>query len=138
MKIERIVVYQVDLPLHEGDYNWSGGKSVSVFDSTIVRVETDTSVVGHGEVCPLDDLAAHIFLTAKNISQAIRSICNPDAISHLSDDDIHRKGYNLMEHYKFHIIPRFDDDKVRIDWGNPEDPGLETRVGYANKIKALM
>ncbi len=53
MKIERIVVYQVDLPLHEGDYNWSGGKSVSVFDSTIVRVETDTGVVGHGEVCPL-------------------------------------------------------------------------------------
>ena len=85
-----------------------------------------------------DDLAAHIFLTAKNISEAIRNICNPDAITHLSDDDIHRKGYNLMEHYKFHIIPRFDDDKVRIDWGNPEDPGLETRVGFANKIKALL
>ena len=85
-----------------------------------------------------DDLAAHIFLTAKNISEAIRSICNPDAITHLSDDDIHRKGYNLMEHYKFHIIPRFDNDKVRIDWGNPEDPGLKTRVVYANKIEALL
>ena len=85
-----------------------------------------------------DDLAAHIFLTVKNISKAIRDICNPDAITHISDDDIHRKGYNLMEHYKFHIIPRFDNDKVRINWGNPEDPGLETRGGYARGIRALL
>jgi cis-L-3-hydroxyproline dehydratase len=53
MKISHIAAYQVDLPLHEGSYRWSGGKSVEVFDSTIVRVETDTGVVGHGEVCPL-------------------------------------------------------------------------------------
>ena len=53
MKISRIAAYQVDLPLHEGAYNWSGGKSVAVFDSTVVRVETDDGVVGHGEVCPL-------------------------------------------------------------------------------------
>ena len=85
-----------------------------------------------------DDLAAHIFLTVKNISEAIRNICNPDAITHISDDDIHHKGYNLMEHYKFHIIPRFDNDKVRIDWGNPQDPGLKTRIEYASKIRALL
>jgi L-alanine-DL-glutamate epimerase-like enolase superfamily enzyme len=53
MKIERVAVYQIDLPLHEGSYKWSGGKSVEVFDSTIVRIETDEGVVGHGEVCPL-------------------------------------------------------------------------------------
>ena len=53
MKITRIAAYQVDLPLREGSYQWSGGKSVEVFDSTIVRVETDTGLVGHGEVCPL-------------------------------------------------------------------------------------
>jgi hypothetical protein len=29
MKIKRIRAYQVDLPLHEGSYKWSGGKSVS-------------------------------------------------------------------------------------------------------------
>ncbi len=53
MKIRKISAYKVDLPLHEGSYKWSGGKSVSVFDSTIVRVETDEGIVGHGEVCPL-------------------------------------------------------------------------------------
>lgn len=53
MKITRIAAFQVDLPLHEGSYKWSGGKSVSVFDSTIIQVETDSGLVGHGEVCPL-------------------------------------------------------------------------------------
>ncbi len=53
MRIRRISAYQVDLPLHEGSYKWSGGKSVDVFDCTIVRVETDTDHIGWGEVCPL-------------------------------------------------------------------------------------
>lgn len=53
MKITRVSVYQVDLPLKEGSYNWSGGKSVSVFDSTIVGIETDEGITGWGEVCPL-------------------------------------------------------------------------------------
>jgi L-alanine-DL-glutamate epimerase-like enolase superfamily enzyme len=53
MKIARIFAHRVELPLHEGAYKWSGGKSVSVFDSTIVGVETDTGLVGFGEVCPL-------------------------------------------------------------------------------------
>jgi L-alanine-DL-glutamate epimerase-like enolase superfamily enzyme len=53
MKITRIFAHRVELPLHEGSYKWSGGKSVSVFDSTIVGVETDTGLVGYGEVCPL-------------------------------------------------------------------------------------
>ena len=53
MKISKISVFQVDLPLHEGSYNWAGGKSVQVFDSTVVRIETDDGITGHGEVCPL-------------------------------------------------------------------------------------
>ena len=53
MKISKISVFQVNLPLHEGSYNWAGGKSVKVFDSTVVRVETDEGITGHGEVCPL-------------------------------------------------------------------------------------
>jgi L-alanine-DL-glutamate epimerase-like enolase superfamily enzyme len=53
MRIRRIAAWQVDLPLHEGSYKWSGGKSVTVFDSTVVAVETDVGLVGYGEVCPL-------------------------------------------------------------------------------------
>ncbi|TWT73151.1 cis-3-hydroxy-L-proline dehydratase [Allorhodopirellula solitaria] len=53
MKISRISAYRVELPLIEGSYKWSGGKSVTVFDSTVVAVETDEGLVGYGEVCPL-------------------------------------------------------------------------------------
>jgi L-alanine-DL-glutamate epimerase-like enolase superfamily enzyme len=53
MKIVRVFAHRVELPLVEGSYKWSGGKSVSVFDSTIVGVETDSGLVGYGEVCPL-------------------------------------------------------------------------------------
>ena len=53
MKISKISIFQVDLPLYEGSYNWSGNKSVQVFDSTVVQVETDEGIIGYGEVCPL-------------------------------------------------------------------------------------
>lgn len=53
MRIRRIAAHRVELPLHEGSYKWSGGKSVEVFDSTLVQVETDDGRSGFGEVCPL-------------------------------------------------------------------------------------
>ncbi|MFM7926379.1 MAG: cis-3-hydroxy-L-proline dehydratase [Pirellula sp.] len=53
MKIQEMRVYQVDLPLHEVTYKWSGGKSVTVFDSTVVAVVTDSGLIGWGESCPL-------------------------------------------------------------------------------------
>lgn len=52
-RIARIEAFQVDLPLHEGSYKWSGGNSVEIFDSTVVAVHTDTGITGYGEVCPL-------------------------------------------------------------------------------------
>src|SRR5713101_3310155 len=53
MKITRVQAYPVALPLREGSYKWSGGKSVTVFDSTVIEVLTDGGVTGYGEVCPL-------------------------------------------------------------------------------------
>ncbi len=53
MKITKIRVYQVDLPLYEGSYSWSEGKRVDVFDSTVVEIETDAGISGYGEACPL-------------------------------------------------------------------------------------
>lgn len=52
MKITRISVWQVDLPLQEGTFTWSGGE-LGAFDSTLVRIDTDGDVIGWGESCPL-------------------------------------------------------------------------------------
>ena len=70
MKISRISAYQVDLPLHEGSYKWSGGKSVTVFDSTVVAVETDAGLVGYGEVCPLGP--AYLAAYAEGVRTGLR------------------------------------------------------------------
>lgn len=53
MRITGINVYRVELPLREGSYKWSGGRSVEVFDSTVVELQTDAGLTGWGEVCPL-------------------------------------------------------------------------------------
>jgi len=53
MRITKINVYRVELPLHEGSYKWSGGRSIEVFDSTVVQLQTDDGISGWGEVCPL-------------------------------------------------------------------------------------
>jgi cis-L-3-hydroxyproline dehydratase len=52
-KITKIEAFQVNLPLHEGSYQWSGGNAVEVFDSTVVAVHTDSGITGYGEICPL-------------------------------------------------------------------------------------
>ncbi len=53
MQIRRISLYQSDLPYVGGSYNWAKGKSVSIADSTVVRIDTDSDIYGVGEVCPL-------------------------------------------------------------------------------------
>ena len=53
MKITSIAVHQADLPLVDGDYCWADGKSVSVYDSTVLIITTDTGLEGVGEVVPL-------------------------------------------------------------------------------------
>lgn len=51
--ITRIRAYQIDLPLREGRYAWSGGNAVEVFDATVVAIDTAGGLTGWGEVCPL-------------------------------------------------------------------------------------
>lgn len=51
--ITRVRAYQIDLPLREGRYAWSGGNAVEVFDATVVAIDTVGGVIGWGEICPL-------------------------------------------------------------------------------------
>lgn len=52
MKIDRISMYQLDLPLRK-PYQLSGGRlQFEQLDSTIVRIDTDEGITGWGEACP--------------------------------------------------------------------------------------
>ena len=72
MKITAIKVFQVDLPLREGRYNWSGGNFMEVFDSTVVAVETDAGITGYAECCPLG--SAYLPSYAKGVRAGIDEI----------------------------------------------------------------
>ncbi len=84
-----------------------------------------------------DKLAAHLFLVTKKLSAALRKACNPIAIHHISDDDILKKGYNLVAHYKIHLIPRFENDGIKIEW-NRQDLDLKARTQVAMEIRSCL
>lgn len=79
MKITAIKAFQVDLPLREGRYNWSGGNFMEVFDSTVVAVETDEGVTGYAECCPLG--SAYLPSYAKGVRAGLAEI-GPSLIGH--------------------------------------------------------
>lgn len=83
-----------------------------------------------------DEVASHIFLLAKRLSGAVRRVCQADAICHISDDDVTGSGHNLVAHYKLHIIPRFKNDDIIINWDLArEEAGLQARSRFAREIK---
>lgn len=53
MKITRISVYRIVMPLKFGGYTWAKGKTLVEADSTVVRLDTDDGLTGWGEFCPL-------------------------------------------------------------------------------------
>ena len=53
MKITNIKVYKIDIPLKEGVYKWAHNNKVEKFDTSIIVIETDSNVIGLGEVCTL-------------------------------------------------------------------------------------
>lgn len=52
MRISRIAVFSVDLPIR-GGYSFAKGKVVEVAESIVVRIDTDCGISGWGEACPL-------------------------------------------------------------------------------------
>jgi len=61
MKIDKIELYQVDLPYSGGVYQLSGGREYTSFDASIVRVIADDGTDGWGESTPFGStyIASH-------------------------------------------------------------------------------
>ena len=52
MKIKKLDIYQHDLPVNNGPYTMANAE-VWALDTTLVKITTDTGVVGWGETCPV-------------------------------------------------------------------------------------
>lgn len=84
MKISRIEVYQVDLPVRGGPYRLSGGRVYHSYDATIVRVTTDQGGEGWGESTPFGAtyIAAHADGTRAGIARLAPALLGHDPRHH--------------------------------------------------------
>lgn len=57
MKIAQLHIYKYDLPVKNGPYTMSYGE-ISSLDTTLVKLVSDTGIVGWGETCPLGPIYA--------------------------------------------------------------------------------
>lgn len=81
---------------------------------------------------------AEVMRVAKQVSAAIHAVARPDAISILSDDDLTGAGFNLVAHWKLHVIPRYRNDRVIIEWNREPDPGPEVRARYGRELRQAL
>ncbi|WP_338550961.1 mandelate racemase/muconate lactonizing enzyme family protein [Roseovarius phycicola] len=84
MKIARIEIYQVDLPVAGGVYRLSGGREYHTYDATIARVITDEGLEGWGESTPFGStyIAAHAAGTRAGIAQLAPALIGHDPRHH--------------------------------------------------------
>src|SRR5262245_18860249 len=68
-RIAHVTVFSVELPVADGGFHWSKGRSAAAFDSTLVRLETEDGLVGWGETCPLG--AAYVPAYAEGVRAGI-------------------------------------------------------------------
>ena len=93
----------------------------------------------HTELARLpDDLGSRVMLVVQKLSTALRTVARPDAISHLSDDDLTGSGFNQVEHFKFHLIPRYRDDGVTIEWNRNTSPTLTELAKVAEEVRRAL
>lgn len=81
-------------------------------------------------------VAAAVMHTAQRIGRAMAGAGAPDGITYITEDDLTGQGYNLVAHWKLHVIARYRDDAVRLEWNRREDPGPTVRAEIAAAVRA--
>ncbi len=99
MKIEKIELYQVDLPFAGGVYQLSGGRHYTFFDASIVRVVCDNGLQGFGESTPFGSnyIAAHARGVRAGIAEIAPALigCDPRQVDRINDVmDLALLGHN--------------------------------------------
>jgi diadenosine tetraphosphate (Ap4A) HIT family hydrolase len=85
-----------------------------------------------------ENVAAAAIHLAQRIGRAITRTAGADGICYIAEDDLTGQGYNLVAHWKLHVIARYRDDAVRFEWGRGEDPGTAVRAEIASTIRSAL
>jgi histidine triad (HIT) family protein len=76
-----------------------------------------------------------VTMAAQAVSRAIEKAANPAGITIITEDDFADVGYNLIPHWKLHVIARYVDDAVKLEWGRNRESGPATRSGAASILR---
>jgi histidine triad (HIT) family protein len=76
-----------------------------------------------------------VMMAAQSVSRAMEAVANPAGITFITEDDFKDVGYNLIPHWKLHVIARYENDAVKLDWGGARDTGPATRSGAASILR---
>ena len=63
-----------------------------------------------------DELAAYIFQVSVKVARAIREASNCDGLNLVQSND--RVGQQDVFHFHLHLIPRFEEDQITLNWDN--------------------
>lgn len=72
-----------------------------------------------------------VTMAAQAVARAMEAAARPDGITIITEDDFKDVGYNLVAHWKLHVIARYKGDAVKLEWGRTPDSGPTTRAGAA-------
>lgn len=80
MKIDRIDLFQVDLPYSGGVYSLSRGRTYHSFDASIIRITCDDGTVGWGESTPFGStyIASHATGVRAGVAELAPSLLGQD------------------------------------------------------------
>lgn len=81
-------------------------------------------------------VAAAAIHAAQRIGRGIASAGDVDGITYITEDDLTGQGYNLVAHWKLHVIARYRNDRVRIEWNGREELGHAARAEVAIAVRA--
>jgi histidine triad (HIT) family protein len=81
------------------------------------------------------EVAGAVIALAQRVARAIVAAARPDGVTYISDDDLTNQGYNLVPHWKLHVIARFQGEALRLDWARQPDPGQSARAELAVAIR---
>lgn len=76
-----------------------------------------------------------ISMAAQAVARAMEAAAKPDGITIITEDDFKDVGFNLVPHWKLHVIARYKDDAVKLEWGRTPDSGPATRAGAASILR---
>ena len=79
--------------------------------------------------------AAAVMQTAHRVAHALRSVYDPAGLTLLQANGA--AGWQTVEHFHLHVVPRHHDDGIGLIWPRQE-PGMDMLRSQAERISAVL